>query len=169
MWSELGHNLPSEPGETGSEGGKSVEAFVRLHRPEFMKGTHARYGTVFTVDPADFGCPPCFEDFDKVLGNLILLAGPEAGRQILLLIRQGDGGAWSDSTAVRRWADIQGFDVPLLMVPEATYRSFALRKTGVIVVDGSIQRVWANEIPMEHNAHAELWSRMKERDRVENP
>ena len=169
MWAELGHSVTGKPDEAGSKPRQSAEDYVRLHRPEFMKGTQARHGTVFIVDPADFGCPPCFEDFERLLGNLMVLAGPEASKRILLLVRQGAGGAWNDSTAVRRWADIQGFTVPLEMVPDTTYRGFGFHKTGVIVVDGSIKSILAKEIPMGHNTHAEIRSRMEECNRVADP
>jgi len=169
IWAELGHKPANISGEAGSEKRQAVEKFVKARRPEFMQGTEARYGALFVVDPVDFSCPPCFEDFETLLGGLSTLAGPEAEGRILLLIRQGSDGAWSDSTAVRRWADIQGFPAPLLMVPDTVYGSFGLRKTGILVVDSSIQEVLAYEIPVERNAHSAIWSRMEERNRVENP
>lgn len=169
MWAELGQYFAGEPNGAGSEKRQSLEDFVRLHRPGFMKGTQARYGTVFVVDPVDLGCPPCFEDFEQLLGKLTLLAGPDASRRILLLIRQGDDGPWGDSAAVRRWAEIQGFSVPLLMVPDTIYRTFGYRKTGVLVVDGSFQAVLAKEMPMEPQAHATIRTRMEESERGENP
>jgi len=169
IWAKFGQDLKSISGEAESEKRETVEEFVRLHRPEFMKVTKAHYGTLFVVDPVDFSCPPCYEGFEKILGDLTLLVGPEAGQRILLLVRQEDDGAWSDSTAVRRWADIQGFPVPLLMVPDTAYRNFGFRKTGVLVVDSSIQRVLADEIPVERKGYTAIWSRMEERNRVENP
>lgn len=169
MWAERGHTLTGEPGVARSEKGHSVEDYVRLQRPEFMKGTQARHGIVFVIDPADFGCPPCYEDFERLLETLIVLTEPEASKRILLLIRQGVGDAWRDSTTVRRWADIQGFSVPLQVVSDATYRSFGVGKTRAIVVNSSIQSVLAKEIPMEHKAHAEIWTRLEERGRVQDP
>lgn len=162
MWVGLEGARLGSPAAAVSDNGRSVEGYVRLRRPEFMKGTQARYGAVFVVDPADLGCPPCFEDFEKLLGHLTLLVAPEPDQRLLLLIRQGRARPWGDSVAVRQWADLQGFSAPLLMVPDTVYANFGLQKTGVLVLDTMLRRVLVAEIPMRSKLRAIVLSHMKE-------
>jgi hypothetical protein len=146
-----------------------ASAFVRSHVTDFMKGTTGRNGIIFVLDPVDFGCPPCFDDFQNLTNEIRSLMQEETARRGTYLLRQAPWGPWSDSTVARRWAQAQDLPFPLVMVPETTHATFRLSKSSVLVVDESLETVRIDQFPLTRKAHAAVQLLMERKRDVDNP
>lgn len=134
---------------------------VRAQVPDFMNNTHSRHGIIFVIDPADFSCPPCYDDFQRVSEETGALLGHDADRGGVFLVRQSPEGFWSDSASVWRWADAQGFHFSIVMVPETTYTALGVAGTSIVVVDTSFNTVRVERIPMNAQKHQMIRSLME--------
>lgn len=140
-----------------------VGKFVSNRLPDFMRGTKGNYGLVVAIDPADFSCPPCFEDFLRLSDQMRPLVSGEEARRGLYLLRQSGSGPWGDSVAVQRWAQAQDLPFPIMTVPETTYTQFKLSKTTAMIVDPSLQTVFMERIPLTKDGYARIQFLMEEK------
>jgi hypothetical protein len=148
---------------------QEVSGIVRAKLPHFMQKTVGRYGMIVVVDPRDLGCPPCFEDLQRISDDLRQLASAEHTRRGVYLMRQNPTGPWNDSASVRQWAEAQELPFSILMIPDTTYASWGFSKTSVIAVDESLKAVLVEAIPLTKERRSQFHLLMEERRNVDNP
>lgn len=136
---------------------------------DFMRGTKGEFGLIVVTDPADFGCPPCFEDFQRLSEQIRPLVAGEEARRGFYLLRQGSSGPWHDPRAVQQWARAQDLPFRVVMVPETTYAQLKLPKTTAIVVDQSLRTVFMEQLPLTHNGHAQIYFLMEKQAHADHP